>query len=94
MPITIPGSKPGEQPQQQTLQIQVVNPNSGNSDKLLPLSLQHFGQVLHVAYNHQTADGLQLQVSLVICLEGPFLYLRVISFGVVADIGCRTGDYW
>lgn len=63
LPITIPGSKPGEQPQQQTLQIQVVNPNSGgNSDKVLPLSLQHFGQVLHVAYNHQTADGLQLQL--------------------------------
>lgn len=56
LPISIP-CKPGEQ--QQTIQIQVLNPNSiGNSDKVLPLSLP----VIHLAYNHQTQDGIQLQV--------------------------------
>lgn len=63
MPITIPATKPGEPPQQQTIQIQVVNPNStGNSEKILPLSLQPFGSVIHLAYNHQAQDGIQLQV--------------------------------
>lgn len=62
--ITLPVSvqtKPGEVTQQQTLQIQVVNPAnnaSGGEKYALPLSLQHFqqGQViqslpLHIVHN-------------------------------------------
>lgn len=47
-PISLPGSKPGDLPQQQTVQIQVVNPGggsgSGGGDKFLPLSLQQLQQ--------------------------------------------------
>lgn len=57
LPITIPGAKPGDM-QQQTLQIQVVNPHASNNQSI-PFSLQQFGQVL--LYNQQN-EGLQLQV--------------------------------
>lgn len=73
LPITVPG-KDGTQ-QQQTVQIQVVNPgvsqggNSGEQPKyhLQPISLGQFqGQggatVLTVAYSQQGADGVQIQV--------------------------------
>lgn len=72
LPITVPG-KDGTQ-QQQTVQIQVVNPNvtqSGNSGDqpkyhLAPISLGQFPQgaatVLTVAYSQQDADGVQIQV--------------------------------
>lgn len=72
LPITVPG-KDGTQ-QQQTVQIQVVNPNvsqSGNSSDqpkyhLAPISLGQFPQgtatVLTVAYSQQGADGVQIQV--------------------------------
>ncbi|XP_008482977.1 uncharacterized protein LOC103519666 [Diaphorina citri] len=59
LPITIPGAKPGDI-QQQTLQIQVVNPHGGSgASQSIPFSLQQFGQVL--LYNQQN-EGLQLQV--------------------------------
>lgn len=50
LPVSVQ-TKPGEVAQQQTLQIQVVNPanNASGGDKYsLPLSLQHFqqGQVI------------------------------------------------
>lgn len=77
LPITIPGTKPGEQPQQQTIQIQVVNPNNvANSEKMVPLSLQHF-PVLQLAYNHQTQDGIQLQV--VLYFSAFFYFLILLS---------------
>lgn len=72
LPITVPG-KDGTQ-QQQTVQIQVVNPsvsqsgNSGDQPKyhLAPISLSQFPQgaatVLTVAYSQQGADGVQIQV--------------------------------
>lgn len=71
LPITVPG-KDGTQ-QQQTVQIQVVNPNvsqGGNSGDqkyhIAPISLGQFQQgaatVLTVAYSQQGADGLQIQV--------------------------------
>ncbi|XP_063977389.1 transcription factor Sp4-like [Diachasmimorpha longicaudata] len=72
LPITVPG-KDGTQ-QQQTVQIQVVNPavsqggNSGDQPKyhLAPISLGQFPQgaatVLTVAYSQQGADGVQIQV--------------------------------
>ena len=71
LPITIPG-KDGTQ-QQQTVQIQVVNPavnqGSGGQDQpkyhITPISLSQFPQgsatVLAVAYSQQ-GDGVQLQV--------------------------------
>ncbi|XP_044586375.1 transcription factor E4F1-like isoform X2 [Cotesia glomerata] len=73
LPITVPG-KDGTQ-QQQTVQIQVVNPtvtqggNSADQPKyhIAPISLSQFPQgaatVLTVAYSQQGADGLQIQVS-------------------------------
>ncbi|KAL2739748.1 zinc finger protein 384-like isoform X1 [Vespula maculifrons] len=72
LPITVPG-KDGTQ-QQQTVQIQVVNPsvsqsgNSGDQPKyhLAPISLGQFPQgaatVLTVAYSQQGTDGVQIQV--------------------------------
>lgn len=72
LPITVPG-KDGTQ-QQQTVQIQVVNPNvtqtgnSGDQPKyhLAPISLGQFPQggatVLTVAYSQQGSDGVQIQV--------------------------------
>ncbi|KAI4480911.1 hypothetical protein M0804_010008 [Polistes exclamans] len=73
LPITVPG-KDGTQ-QQQTVQIQVVNPsvsqsgNSGDQPKyhIAPISLGQFPQgaatVLTVAYSQQQGtDGLQIQV--------------------------------
>lgn len=70
----MPGAKPGDLPQQQTLQIQVVNPGggAGGSEKYLPISLQPFQQgnttVLTVAYANPDQDSpdqpIQLQVSI------------------------------
>ncbi|XP_033224217.1 zinc finger protein 337-like isoform X2 [Belonocnema kinseyi] len=72
LPITVPG-KDGTQ-QQQTVQIQVVNPNvsqggnSGDQPKyhLAPISLGQFPQggatVLQIAYSQQGPDGVQIQV--------------------------------
>jgi len=72
LPVTVPG-KDGTQ-QQQTVQIQVINPsvsqsgNSGDQPKyhLAPISLSQFPQgaatVLTVAYSQQGADGVQIQV--------------------------------
>ena len=72
LPITVPG-KDGTQ-QQQTVQIQVVNPNvsqnSGTGEQpkyhLAPISLSQFPQgaatVLTVAYSQQGTDGVQIQV--------------------------------
>ncbi|XP_066258408.1 zinc finger protein 281-like isoform X3 [Euwallacea similis] len=65
LPITMPGSKPGDP--QQTVQIQVVNPaqtSGGNSPKyqLSQIPIQTFGQgatVLTVAYNGNQ-EGLQI----------------------------------
>ncbi|KAL1489174.1 hypothetical protein ABEB36_014112 [Hypothenemus hampei] len=65
LPITMPGSKPGDP--QQTVQIQVVNPtqtNEGNSPKyqISQIPIQTFGQgatVLTVAYNGNQ-EGLQI----------------------------------
>lgn len=71
LPISVPGAKPGDLPQQQTLQIQVVNPNSGGGggpEKYLPISLQPFQQggttVLTVAYSnpHHDQGDIQLQL--------------------------------
>lgn len=72
LPITVPGSKPGDL-QQQTLQIQVVNPTAttgtgaGEKYHAVPLSLHQFQQgatVLTVAYNTQQGggEGIQLQL--------------------------------
>lgn len=71
LPITVPG-KDGTQ-QQQTVQIQVVNPsvsqsgNNGDPPKyhLAPISIGQFPQgasVFTVAYSQQGADGVQIQV--------------------------------
>ncbi|KAJ8970238.1 hypothetical protein NQ317_017598 [Molorchus minor] len=70
LPITMPGAKPGDP--QQTVQIQVVNPqpaqvsqaNPGNSPKyqISQIPIQAFGQgatVLTVAYN-SNQDGIQI----------------------------------
>ncbi|XP_014270577.1 uncharacterized protein [Halyomorpha halys] len=73
LPISVPGAKPGDLPQQQTLQIQVVNPNpgaGGGPEKYaLPISLQPFQQggatVLTVAYSnphHEQGEAIQLQL--------------------------------
>lgn len=73
LPISVPGAKPGDLPQQQTLQIQVVNPNpgaGGTPEKYaLPISLQPFQQggttVLTVAYSnphHDQGEAIQLQL--------------------------------
>jgi len=66
LPITIAGSKPGDPPQQQMLQIQLVTPtnqpigtisleNSQPKYQLAPIALQNFSggnaTVLHLAYN-------------------------------------------
>ena len=61
LPITMPGAKPGDA--QQTVQIQVVNPNAmqpATNHQHLPI--QNFQQgttVLTVAYAPQDGDGLQ-----------------------------------
>lgn len=68
LPITVPG-KDGTT-QQQTVQIQVVNPtvsqsgNSGEQPKyhLAPIFPQSGATVLTVAYSQQGTDGVQLQV--------------------------------
>lgn len=70
LPITMPGAKPGDP--QQTVQIQVVNPqptqvsqsSPGNSPKyhISPIPIQTFGQgatVLTVAYN-SNQEGIQI----------------------------------
>ncbi|XP_014248466.1 zinc finger and BTB domain-containing protein 49-like isoform X2 [Cimex lectularius] len=75
LPISVPGAKPGDLPQQQTLQIQVVNPGGGaggaGGEKYtaVPISIQPFQQggatVLTVAYSnaHQDqGDAIQLQL--------------------------------
>ncbi|BET01544.1 ZnF_C2H2 [Nesidiocoris tenuis] len=74
LPIQVPGAKPGDLPQQQTLQIQVVNPGGGSgggSDKYhaVPISLQPFTQggatVLTVSYANPHQDNgetIQLQL--------------------------------
>ncbi|RZF48861.1 hypothetical protein LSTR_LSTR003241 [Laodelphax striatellus] len=63
LPISIPGSKPGEISSQQTLQI-LVNPGN-DKYQCVPLSLQHFQQgALTVAYSNaqQGGESIQLQV--------------------------------
>uniref|UniRef100_A0A146M645 Gastrula zinc finger protein XlCGF46.1 n=2 Tax=Lygus hesperus TaxID=30085 RepID=A0A146M645_LYGHE len=75
LPIQVPGAKPGDLPQQQTLQIQVVNPGGGSggggSDKYhaVPISLQPFNQggatVLTVSYanpHQDNGEAIQLQL--------------------------------
>lgn len=73
----MPGAKPGDLSQHQTLQIQVL-PNLGGDNKIhaVPVSLQHFQQgtatVLNVVYGNP-ADGnesIQLQVNLCLSLGG------------------------
>lgn len=78
LPISVPGAKPGDLPQQQTLQIQVVNPGTGapgtGEKYAVPLFQQAGATVLTLAYSnpHQDqgdpsggATAIQLQVSLI-----------------------------
>lgn len=63
LPITMPGAKPGDA--QQTVQIQVVNPNAmqpASNAHHIPTHIQNFQQgttVLTVAYAPQDGDFLQ-----------------------------------
>lgn len=61
LPITMPGAKPGDA--QQTVQIQVVNPNamqqSANSQNMPIQNFQQGTTVLTVAYAPQDGEFLQ-----------------------------------
>lgn len=91
LPVSVQ-TKPGEVAQQQTLQIQVVNPanNASGGDKYsLPLSLQHFqqGQVIQSSPLHIIQYLIQYSRALIseflVCIATPILEGKYVSNNII-----------